>query len=336
LGHFINNAQDANLGAITSAATKRAGTETETLTQQAGKELWDKLDQAGNAFRNSNPVRVGKVSTDLKDAADKVRQYAAATGQTGDLAKLTRPSNVLGDVAPPNPTAQQLATPGYVGPMPKERVLPASDVMDLRRAASELAYNEQDPVLRQQLRAYRDSLDEAYKKANPAAPDVKEHPFDKWRREWGAAEDVRKAADSGLERGHLTPANIEKTLSDRARGGAPGMTSAPGAADFEKMIVAAKDRFKTPPAGENRALLTALMLGGGAGIGLGVDKLTDSPVTGVAAGVGGPALAATLLGSAAGGRYLTGTAKNQAYYAALARMLAAGGGGAIAANKSAK
>jgi len=337
LGNGINAARETNLGAITEAATAPTGTTMSKLLPQDVSRMWNTLETKGTQFRKANDVPVGHIPKELEHAVDNIRQYAQATNQQGDLAKLTRPATALGDtVVPPVPQTIQarvaakqagMPAPAALPAMPATipKVLSAGELMDLRRAASEMAYKETDPVLAAQYRAYRDHLDNAFKAANPdpafaraaqrGAPPPPEHEFDTWRKQWGAAEDVRKAADMGLTpQGHLLPQNIEKTLSDRVQGGALGTP-------YENLIVAAKNRMVPPPAGENRALATALMLGTAGGGAYATDKLTDSPTAAGAAALS-PALAAGLLGTGVGGRFMTGNIKGQAAAALMARLLA--------------
>jgi hypothetical protein len=303
-GRGVNAAREQNLAALTEQETKATGTTMSTLLPKDMTKMWDRLDTAGDKFRSGPDVSMATVATDARAAADKVREYAALTSQPGGTAKLDRAAEIL--ATPPsviNPTT------GAPFPAPP-KTMTADEVMNLRRAASELAYKTDDPVLAAQYRAYRDSLDSALKATHPDTGQA----FDTWRKEWGAAEEVRKAADAGLsDQGHMLPQNIEKNLSDRARGGAPST-------DREKMVVAANSRFQRVPGNENRALLTALMFGaplaGGA-----LNKYTDSPITGTATAAA-PFIASALLGTKGGGRYLTGTIPGQAGLSEYARLMA--------------
>jgi hypothetical protein len=216
--------------------------------------------------------RMGQAVREMETAADNVRQYADATSQRGKVGKIDTAAETLA------PTL-----PGGARIVPNQS---ADTIMDLRRAAGELAYAEKDPVLAAQYRKLRDSYDDALKSTH--ADQGAE--FDAWRKKWGAMEDVKKAHEKGTEGGRLTPEHLAASMEE-------GFSPTGPDAGFRRLVEAAKENMPTPPKGFNRAMYIAMLLGGAP---------TAAGVYGdVRRGEFGAGTAAGLTGSAALARALT-------------------------------
>jgi hypothetical protein len=197
--------------------------------------------------------------------------------------------------------------------------------MDLRRTISDkVQSSERD--MRAPLIALRDKLDEAIRKAHPqSSSDIaagKPHPFDKWREQWGHAEDVGetvKHMDPKL--GTANPKDFP--LSERGAQGAPGASwKSPEMKAFEKMTLDARRQALTIPEGQNRSAWSRMLVGAGPIIGPAGSLLTAGA---------GPMLANKLLATEGGGKYLTGQLRGQKELAEL--LLNAGrAGGATYGN----
>lgn len=269
LGRLVTKAREGNLDWLTRRATAETGKEVSQLTPKVRQEMVDQLNAMGNRFRTQERIPLDEVSTKASAAADRVRDYAEATSQMGKLKKLENAATATSPAQLKAPYSR--ATSGM--PTPTISKTPTADeVMDLRRAAGEMAFKESDPVLAQQYRALRDSYDEALR--NKFGPD-KGAEFDKWRQQWGALEDVKKAAEKGMQGGRLRAEALASTVPD---------TFAPKTAN-QKLFTAAAENMPSPPEGWNRAMITAALLGGApAAGGVASDVVRGDPGWGTASG----------------------------------------------------
>lgn len=307
-GHWVRKARDKNAQWLTSKVTEPTGKAVEELTPSARKEMFDRLNEEGNAFRTSKPIKMTKPSEAAADAVRNVEQYAMDTAQQSGVKPLVIASQRLADLAG-NPATAQRAASGM--PVPQYRGIPeirtSDQVMNLRNAAGELAHAETDPILKNQYRAYRNALADALQTAHPDK-DVKG-----WLGRWGAMEDVQRAAGKGgkeLVGGKLTPDRLAQNLDDSFRPGSK----------MDDLISAASENMPTPPKGWNRAMIQSLMLGGAPmALGAGADYIKGDVGPGTALG---SAVSASLIGG------LSRKAPSQAKIDAFRRMIMAGGIGA--------
>jgi hypothetical protein len=261
LGSAVKKARDVNLGWLTSKKTAGTGKAVSELSPSAREEMFNRLDAEGNAFRTQDPIVMSPVSAAAKQAADNVSTYAQATSQAGGTRPLRAAEKTLADrtvpmrpnlpAGVPAPPPPGVGMPGPTRTVPQIRT--ADEVMNLRNAASELAYNEKDPVLRAAYRDYKRSLEDKLRDVHGS------DRFDDWLKQWGQMEEVTRAAGGGgefLKRGKLTPERLAMNLEDSFR---PGT-------EMDKLVAAARGNMPTPPPGSNRALATAILLGTGGAI----------------------------------------------------------------------
>jgi hypothetical protein len=228
LSSSVTNARNQNLDWFTKLRTAPTGTEVPQLTQDAQRAMYDKLNTTGDLFRNGPDVPMVTLPPHLRQAADDVLTYAQATGQRGLPDSLLRASDAL-TPAPGSP------------PM----TLTAAQVMDLRRAAGQAAYSATDPVVAATRRGVRDAYDGALKSTLPPPAAA---AFDQWLKQWGAMEDVKAALAKGSEGGRLLPQNFDTKFAPTD--------------PLDRITEAARTAIPGPAPGSNRAMVTALMMGG--------------------------------------------------------------------------
>jgi hypothetical protein len=251
VGQWVSKARNKNAEWLTREASAPTGTAVRELTPSAREAIYNRLNAEGNAFRTQQPIPMTQVSDDARAVADSVRQYAEATAQPGATDKMQRVARSLADVppAPPFPAPPAgVGAPGMGMPgVPQTRT--SAEVMNLRNAASEMAHGETDPVLKQQYRAYRESLADELRAVHGTGR------FNTWLKQWGAMEDLQHAAGKGageLKGGKLTGERLSQNLSE---------SFAPGTR-LEKIISAYRENAPAPPSGWNRAMIQSLLLGG--------------------------------------------------------------------------
>jgi hypothetical protein len=280
-GADLNAAQAANRGAVTKYATGRAG-----LPMEDTHELYkikDALNAEAQLFRKGPRISTGHMPADILPIhADAAASVATGMGSSGPM---RRTGMALRDVT---------QTPTYS----------PNQLMDLRQKASDLAYGATG-VERDQYKRLQKVYEDALRKAHGA------DKFDAWKSKWGAYEDIRRTVEKGgtdaAER--LMPGPFQKDVANTA-------TGAPGT--HEGLVRAASARIPSPPGQENRALLTWLLLGAGAGGGSSLlsgqtdpgDVLTKALTGAAIVGAAGKG-SGKLLGSPGGGRFIMGNAPGQ-------------------------
>jgi len=283
VGHGVRKARSGNLGWLTEKATAPTGKAVEELTPSARREMYARLNNEGNAFRTQDQIAMTPVAAEAQQAANNVRQYAQATNQTGDVSRLENVAKALGDVSPgpmrpPLPAGIPPPPTGIGMPGPQRAKIPqvrtADEVMDLRNAASELAHKETDPILKAQYQKYRESLADELRHVHGT------NRFDDWLKQWGAMEDVQRAAGKGgreLTGGKLSGERLSMNLDDSFRPGSK----------LDDIVSAAAENMPTPPRGWNRAMIQSAMLGGAPmALGVGADYLKGDVGWGTGLGTG--------------------------------------------------
>jgi hypothetical protein len=161
------------------------------------------------------------------------------------------------------------------------------DLMHLRSAATKLSHSKlsgatPSPELAKDYRTLREMYDAAILDRLPdrtsgmAGPTKQD--FTEWLDKWGAEQVVEQAYKKGTSGGRLLPENVANAMGDTFSSGDP----------MKRLASAMSENMPTPPAGWNRAAITAALLGAApAAGGAGADLFRDSgPGVGTAAGLG--------------------------------------------------
>jgi hypothetical protein len=276
-GAGVNSARRANLGQYTSEVTGAAGTPVESLSASTSRAMRDRLDDQAAAFRNGPDVPLPNLSGNLRRTLQN--EILPAAQMTNKSTNDIKAAIAAGE---PTPTGV--------------RTLPATDAITSRSIASNKAFKTDDPIKAAEARALADELE----KALVATHADKGQAFTRWKAEHGVSKDIEAAGVTPS--GHVRPEDFMKQLSQE-RQLAPRTP-------LERRTVAAADMMGSPSLSENRSLAVRMLLGslpfaavgGGAALG---------GVGGASAAGGSLALAHLLLGTPAGGRYLTGNTKSE-------------------------
>lgn len=283
----VVGARERNGEWITRHATQDAGTQVPSMTSSNAKALHD----------NVNPDAPGGMATG----------YVPVTGIRRLINQLMQPDqDALGILGLGRPNQQanqamyginQITTPNASGmytPVMKARTL-----MDVRANLDDEAHN----LSKSGQNAIQDAIDATMERhRGPDYPD--------WLHEYGRSKDIRAAqsmsqqgnAAGVTKSGHLQPEFMASRLGEAVQ--------ANPQTPYEKLMVAGGQRMSTPSLAENRSLGTRILMGApfAGGIAGGV---AGGPAAGAGVTAGSLYLAHLLLGTEAGGRYLTGNAQSK-------------------------
>lgn len=280
----LNASQDANLGWFTKRKTGQAGSPMTELVPSEATAVRDRLGATGDAFRAGPDVPLTNVPADLATLHGQMADATMATG--GNQNRLIQLLN--------NATVQ----PTYS----------ADAIMTARQKASDQAFGhrtagrflEADNAKALQ-RIYEDALRATHADGGEA--------FNLWKRQHGAWADVERAAaqETGQTARQLDPGRFSaKNLDTRRR------ASPQGEDVFNN---AAANRLPSLPKTENRAWITAMLMGTPLVGGFAGGAFSDNDPGKIAFGAVVPPAAlmaaGQLLGTRGGGRYLLGRHRGQ-------------------------
>ena len=326
-GAGVNKARDANLGTYTESVTGATGYPTRVFTEEAKRAAQDRLGGQAAGFRAGPDVPIGDIAPMLQSKLDEILAVNALTGKGAQGERALR--SAIGEATPtmqiqgaqqprilstletaageqPGPnimrTLEQAGAEGPIGGktyggvtpnisqpplVPNIPTITANQAVTARGSASNSAYEARlagKSTEKDAFRALRSQLEDALTATHPDEGAA----FRKWKGEHGALQDAFKAGTT--PEGTILPENFLKTLE-----------KGPARTDLARETVAASERMASPSLAENRSLAVRLLTGaaltGGTVLG---------GVPGAAAGAGTLGLAHLLLGTPAGGRYLTG------------------------------
>ena len=299
-GGGVTAARRANSEAVTEAITSAAGLPVKQATPSKMRAIEDNLKQGYERFDRLPDVTLTDIPAELRPVLDTLLKEARIAGATKAPSTLrstiegsfeTIPGKPAGGVMLPDGTMSIPAVP----PSTKPVTISAKELLDLRSRASTNAFKTDDSLTRTANLAIKDALEDQMFNTLPEAERV---AFRKLNDQWSTWERIKKAGVQG-EHDTIRAGDYANQLS-KNRQVAPRTP-------LDKLVVSAERTMPTPPLSENRSLMTRVLTGGGLATGAGM--LAGLP--GLAAAAGSLGLAHTLLGTPAGGRYLTGQAQSK-------------------------
>jgi hypothetical protein len=248
--------------------TKPTGTEVSVLSQSARDKMKNALTAEARRFdavpgKSAAPVP----PADLEEAERAVRKFASHPGT--EVKMKGAPS--LWEVS-------------------------VEDLMHLRSAATKLSHSKStgatpSPELAKDFRTLREMYDDAIRGRLPdrqsGLPGPTKQDYTEWLDKWGAEQVVEQAFAKGTSGGRLLPKNIEAVVGDTFASGDPA----------KRLASAMAENMPTPPAGWNRAAITAAILGGMPAVGAASDLYRNGevgPLTGLGLGTSATLIAGLL------------------------------------------
>jgi hypothetical protein len=362
-----------NRAALTARQAELAGVRGENANaiSTAAPEMRAALQAEGDAFRFPNgadqpspKVEMAPFTPKMQGAHDAVVDYAAATSQTHKADKLRNavqanygvakmpvipgtpevPASKLLDAAGEPVRAAVPGTPAteIVGP-PQARptVRTTDELMDLRNAASEMAFKEQDPVLSAQYKTLANTYADAIESGLPTHMQGGLKP---WLKKYGAMFDFERAASRSTAGARVGEDVLDprKTFSAVVQGDAAKVNPRNANEMMLKLLAQTAPGVRGSGAGISsdlgRTLATVGLpstAGGVAGMFIGEDIPTRvrNAAAGAALGAGGMKVMAHLLSTPGGANYLTGRYMGNSLADVLQAMRQAGAASAIQGTK---
>jgi hypothetical protein len=315
VGGKVVKAREGNLGEVTKAITGAAGMEVPALTPSASKALHDRVGAQAERFGMGPDLEVPGMIPALQAAQSAPEQLAARLLGTTKPATQMRSAEaaLTPQLTPPAPPSPILMPSGQPFPAPPAALIPppipkipAQDAMNLRRELGDQVFTGEHGISTQGAQTIKDQIEDALRNRHGA------DAFDTWKKEHGHSLDIRKTQNAGgvTEAGHIKPEAFQNTL--------PATEVANPTTPLNRMVNAASEQMKSPSLAENRSAMVRSLMGApvAAGLAGGATALGAGQGGGgaTAAGLGTTAgtlaLASALLGTAGGGRYLTGQNKS--------------------------
>lgn len=307
---------------ITENWTDAVNGKTTTLTPEHARAINALYDKEWKSLSNWPDVPLTDLPAELAPTLAKLRAIPEVESVAKGTAPLQRASKAATPQPPPAPPAQPggagfLQTPG-APPVPPAAptgpvMMAVEDLVKARRRASQIAYESKDPYEKLSNEALRDALTNILLKNAPST-EAGAFFLDLLKRS-SLKKDIWRSLPEG---GQVSADDMLRILNQNKT----GTSVAPGS-PLERYTTAFRDQIPEPPLSQNRALSTSLLLGNmsgltGGGAGWAAHSLADlGPTgTGIAAltGAATPAaalfLSKLLLGTEAGGRYITGQSKS--------------------------
>lgn len=307
-GSGITKNRANNLEAGTRLITGAAGHEVPAITPTTAAALHDRVAQQ-TAAMGEGFVPVSGMRSALTKAKDEnslesmllgtakpENQIDSAIQGLREAAPATN-SSAVGATLPQGMPAPPVAlTPGVA---PYTPIIPARSALTARTELGDQVFRNEHGISTSGADAIKEELDKGLRARFG-------NDFDKALAEHGTSLDVRalQAKPNAITpEGHIRPEEAVKLL--------PQTEIANPTTPYAKQLGAMADRMATPSLSENRSLAVRMlsgapMLAGAGAVGALAGAGSGDVGTGVGVGAGSLGLARLLLGTGAGGRYLTG------------------------------